>query len=225
MLPGRILDGEEDPQQKDLWEKIQKHRKRSELWDRAAKEHLQPIPDSDIDLARREKVWRDLERSHPDWRELWKEAERDIQRLRQLKSESERLEESKRQIESKLAEGLTYEEIGNQLLFQNRLKVAAALDERIKKARLAKDHVFIRRFAKALTLPDDISRLPRSAKGFVLMAWAELGGLKFGGSLPTKAGLRHWVEICRKKDRLPPYNQKTWDRTWEDPFIAAFLRD
>jgi hypothetical protein len=205
----------DDPDGRDLWEKIQQHEKRGKAWDRAAQEHLAHIPDSDIDLATREKVWRDLERSHPDWRELWKEAERDIQRLVQLNSESERIEESERQIEKLRAEGI---DVVEHLKFKNLLKIAAALDERIKNARREKDHVFLRRFAKAVSLPDGVARQPRSAKGFVLVAWSELGGLNFNGPFPTKRKIRLWVD-ARKK-----YDDKTWDRTWEDPFIAALLR-
>jgi hypothetical protein len=206
---------EDDPDGRKLWEKIQKHRARGAVWDRAAEEHLTHIPDSDIDLATREKVWRDLERSHPDWRELWKEAEQDIQRLVQLKTEPELLEESKRQIEKLHAEGV---DIVEHLEFQNRLKIAAALDQRINKARLEKDHIFLRRFAKAVSLPDGVARQPRTAKGFVLVAWCELGGLNFNGPFPTEHKIRLWVD-ARKK-----FDDKTWDRTWEDPFIAALLR-
>jgi hypothetical protein len=206
---------EDDPDGKELWEKLQKHLKRGEAWDRAAEEHLTHVPDSDIDLATREKVWRELERSHPDWRELWKKAERDIQRLVQLKTEPERIEETGRIFERMRAEGV---DIVEELKFQNRLKIAAALDQRINKARLEQDHIFLRRFAKAVSLPDGVTRQPRTAKGFVLVAWCELGGLKFNGPFPTKHRIRLWVDTRKS------FDDKTWDRTWEDPFIAALLR-
>lgn len=206
---------EDDPEGKELWEKIQKHRVRGEAWDRAAEEHLRHIPDSDIDLATREEVWRDLELNYPNWRELWKEAEQDIQRLDRLESEPERIEEARRQIEKLRAEGV---DLVEHVEFENRLKIAAALDERILKARREKDHIFLRRFAKAVSLPEGIARQPRSAKGFVLVAWLELGGRNFNGPFPTKHKIRLWVD-ARKK-----FDSKTWDRTWEDPFIAALLR-
>jgi len=208
----------------ELCKKIQNCQKRRELWDRAAEEHLRYKSHSYLDLADSAKIWRELEKNNSDWRELWKEAEQHIKRMVQL-SGPDRIEESKREINRKLEKGLSYEDIGNELMFQNRLKVAAAFEERYKRAFREKDHAFIRRLAKAHRLQDDKISLTPRAPGLVLVAWRELGGLDFSGTRPTKRKIRLWVENCYKKGGLPPLADKTWDRVWEDQFIAALFRD
>jgi hypothetical protein len=207
----------QEPDGEALWKKIKEYERRNELWNRATEHHLRYPPDSYLELASSAKTWRELEQERPDWRGPLEDVEREIKRLFQP-SESNALSK--------------YGDIREALQFQNRLKVAAELEERCKRASREKDYAFFRRYSKALTIPDDKITLTPKPEGLVLIAWRELGGLVWSdlddfvssSTASKKYRIRAWIEESYKKAGLKIFTEITWKRTWEDPFISALLR-
>lgn len=194
---------------KDLNASLRTNLKRKALWEKAAEKHLKFPGDvqASIDLAISFQTWRDLESQYPNWRELQgtpEHVEKVIERL--------------------ASDGLSWLDIKECLQFQYRVDRAAAFDEQRKKASLENDHAFLSQWAEAGKMLDYGFRLNTSTPGLVLQAWHALGGLSLFRKSPTRQMIEQWVEDRRKEDgNTSKLSDRTWQRTWRDPYIKALL--
>jgi hypothetical protein len=210
------------------------------LWYRATEEHLEPKPDSVLGLAFSAMCWRDLQRERPDWRDAYRKLDLSEPGIFELCSDAilgipnwhdllmESLSDPKKVLPKALMELKKLVESGGEdANFKHRLKIAARFEERQWKAHQEQDHAFFRQYSKALKVPDDElgPLLFLDIHNLILVAWKDLGGLRLTGDEPTKHQIKRWVEQFQKnRGELALFDDRTWKRAWEDPFIAALFR-
>jgi hypothetical protein len=239
---------------KGLWTDFGKFTRRCALWGRAIDDHRWGEPDSIGDLALRIKAVRELEQNHPAWRDVYRnlgpKGPDTVELFDQMvldypnwpalwvgpeQNLPGRVREVKRRLESDVEDGPEQREgdEGERLHRPSRhsLTLAAALEERMSKARHEGDHAFFERFTEAVkdSLLDFESivrkRIRPRMVNLVLASWRNLGGLDFSCPPPTKPAIKADVEEYYKKaGELPLRGDRTWQRTWEDPFISALFR-
>jgi hypothetical protein len=175
-----------------------RERLRSEVWERAAKEHLFLKPGGVMDLATKLNAWRHLEATNPAWRE------NKLVRLPGFTT-PEKADEFYQFFDPKrfLSEAMTF-------------------DRQYREALLNKDRVFLRRVADACRITKDDFVASLTQEGCVLMAWEQITILHIldgrRASPPTKHEITSWVAR-----NLREYSTRSWQRVWKRPLIAELL--
>jgi len=183
---------------------------RSELWNRAAEEHLSPKSGSVANLAIGLRAWRHLEATDPVWRE--KDA-------------------------TVRPKNPSLEEIDKLFTFKKLRSQAMSFEEQYKKAFLTggeEGRRFARQLSKAFAIPEDQISSKVTLAGSILLTWDAImvqrlidstkGGHVDRNQPPKKREIRSLIERRMKELHLTPITDRTWQRVWQDPFIAALLR-
>jgi hypothetical protein len=183
---------------------------RFEAWNRAAEEHLVLKPGSVPNLATGWKAWRHLQAIDPAWRERDTTISPEIASL---------------------------EEIIKFLNFRKLQIWATDFHQQKEKAFLIggeEGRRFARQLSKAFAIPEDQIRWKISLNGEVLLTWMEITyqrckayveGTRLDWHTPPRDHeIRSRVDRLMNEQRPRPIADRTWQRVWEDSFIAALLR-
>lgn len=183
---------------------------RFRAWGKAYEEHLALEPGSVFDLANGVRALRHLEATDPGWREKNPIA---------------------------LLNTAPPQEVPNILHFSKLQALALGFEQQLKTAlsRGGEDgRRFARQLSKAFAIPEDQLHWTISLAGEVLLTWIEISrqrlqNYKAGSRLdfdtrPTPQEIRSSIVRRMEQQQLKPPSARSWQRVWEDPFVAALMR-